>query len=47
MRVADTLRSTWRGFNAGKYILAEVGEMKAAQVTMITIYDFFFVLKAE
>jgi hypothetical protein len=47
MRALETLSSVARGFSAGKYILADVGLMKAAQVTMSRIYLFCLVLNAE
>jgi hypothetical protein len=40
MSVFETFKSAARGFRAGKYMLADVGDMNAAIVTMKTIYCF-------
>jgi hypothetical protein len=47
MRVLDTPSSICKGFKAGKYMFAEVGDIKAAQVAIMTIYLFWVLVKAE
>jgi hypothetical protein len=47
IRVVDTPRLACKGFKAGKYIFAEVGDIIAAHVTMNTIHLLWPVSKEE